>query len=276
MAEQYPDSYYKTPFKFSGKEMDEETGLHYFGARYYDSRTSIWLSVDPLAEEFPNWNPYNYTMQNPINLVDPDGRSASPPDDHFDANGKFLYTDFRATNNIIIHGNTNVGLNNDEVKLSDYNFNKDNYKVLSNILKHYSTEAGVDLNKLYKNDFSFADEIITGHKGGQPVGRVELYNEGNYSPTDLYARTPLMTTNNEESKVTVQLKDGKVNSILNDKFNLISALDHEGGPIGHLLNPQKRHSDIYKEQIKKYAKTVTEDFNKLLNKNYHDYKKIGE
>lgn len=31
MAEQYPASYYKTPFKFSGKEMDEETGLHYFG-----------------------------------------------------------------------------------------------------------------------------------------------------------------------------------------------------------------------------------------------------
>ncbi|MDR6969251.1 RHS repeat-associated protein [Flavobacterium arsenatis] len=75
MAEQYPDSYYKTPFKFSGKEMDEETGLHYFGARYYDSRSSIWLSVDPLAESFPNWNPYNYTMQNPINLVDPTGMS---------------------------------------------------------------------------------------------------------------------------------------------------------------------------------------------------------
>ncbi|MDR6969265.1 RHS repeat-associated protein [Flavobacterium arsenatis] len=75
MAEQHPDSYYKTPFKFSGKEMDEETGLHYFGARYYDSRSSIWLSVDPLAEKFPSWNPYNYTMQNPINLVDPTGMS---------------------------------------------------------------------------------------------------------------------------------------------------------------------------------------------------------
>lgn len=75
MAEQHPDSYYRTPFKFSGKELDEETGLHYFGARYYDSRSSIWLSVDPLAESFPNWNPYNYTMQNPINLVDPTGMS---------------------------------------------------------------------------------------------------------------------------------------------------------------------------------------------------------
>ena len=75
MAEQYPNSYYKTPFKFSGKEMDEQTGLHYFGARYYDSQVSIWLSVDPLAESYPNFNPYNYTMQNPINLVDPTGMS---------------------------------------------------------------------------------------------------------------------------------------------------------------------------------------------------------
>ncbi len=81
MAEQYPDSYYKTPYKFNGKELDEETGLYYYGARYYDPRISIWLSVDPLFEEFPNWNPYNYTMQNPINLIDPTGMSAEGPGD---------------------------------------------------------------------------------------------------------------------------------------------------------------------------------------------------
>ncbi|WP_245569826.1 RHS repeat domain-containing protein [Flavobacterium soli] len=79
MAEQYPDSYYKTPFKFSGKELDEHTGLHYFGARYYDSRISIWLSVDPLAEKGPNINPYVYCMENPISLIDPDGRWPGGP-----------------------------------------------------------------------------------------------------------------------------------------------------------------------------------------------------
>ena len=64
-----------TPYKFNGKELDEETGLYYYGARYYDARTSIWLAVDPLAEMYPAWNPYNYTMNNPINMIDPDGRS---------------------------------------------------------------------------------------------------------------------------------------------------------------------------------------------------------
>ena len=82
LAEQFPsyNNYYRTPFKFSGKEMDEQTGLHYFGARYYDSQVSIWLSVDPLAEKFPSWNPYNYTMQNPINLIDPSGMSPEDTD----------------------------------------------------------------------------------------------------------------------------------------------------------------------------------------------------
>ena len=60
-------------YKFTGKEKDTETGLDYFGARYYDSRIGRWLSVDPLAEKFPNTNPYNYCLNNPIMIVDPNG-----------------------------------------------------------------------------------------------------------------------------------------------------------------------------------------------------------
>jgi len=40
-------------YQFNGKERDEETGLHYYGARYYDAELGIWLSVDPLAEIYP-------------------------------------------------------------------------------------------------------------------------------------------------------------------------------------------------------------------------------
>ncbi|MFN5773749.1 RHS repeat-associated core domain-containing protein, partial [Flavobacterium sp.] len=79
MAEQRGQQYYNSPYKFNGKELDEETGLYYYGARYYDPRTSIWLSVDPEFAKFPGWSPYNYTMQNPINLIDPDGREVAKP-----------------------------------------------------------------------------------------------------------------------------------------------------------------------------------------------------
>ncbi len=64
---------YSTKYRFTGKEVDEETGLYYFGARYYDSRISLWYGVDPRADKYPGWNPFNYTMNNPIRFIDPTG-----------------------------------------------------------------------------------------------------------------------------------------------------------------------------------------------------------
>ena len=58
---------------FSAKEKDIETGLSYFGSRYYSSDLSIWLSVDPLSDKYPSLSPYVYCANNPIKLVDPNG-----------------------------------------------------------------------------------------------------------------------------------------------------------------------------------------------------------
>jgi RHS repeat-associated protein len=69
------NSTWNTPYTFSGKEKDVETGYGYFGARYYDSGLSIWLSVDPMSDKYPSMSPYNYCANNPVILVDPDGRS---------------------------------------------------------------------------------------------------------------------------------------------------------------------------------------------------------
>ncbi len=60
--------------KLNAKEFDEETGMYYYGARYYEPRLSLWMSVDPSAEEKPWLTIYCYTRNNPIILVDPDGR----------------------------------------------------------------------------------------------------------------------------------------------------------------------------------------------------------
>jgi len=61
------------PYKFNGKELDQETGLYYYGARYMQPVTSIWYGVDPLFEKYPDVSGYCYTMGNPINLIDEDG-----------------------------------------------------------------------------------------------------------------------------------------------------------------------------------------------------------
>jgi len=57
-------------------ERDQETGLDYRGARFYDSDIGRFLSVDPLAADYANWSPYNYVLGNPVRYVDPDGRKA--------------------------------------------------------------------------------------------------------------------------------------------------------------------------------------------------------
>ena len=66
-------SAYQIHCSFSGKEKDSETGYHYFGARYYNSDLSIWLSVDPMSDKYPSLSPYNYCAWNPMKLVDPNG-----------------------------------------------------------------------------------------------------------------------------------------------------------------------------------------------------------
>lgn len=61
------------PYKFNGKELDAETGLYYYGARYYDPSTALWFGTDPLADINPQNSPYVYCKSNPIIRIDPDG-----------------------------------------------------------------------------------------------------------------------------------------------------------------------------------------------------------
>ena len=64
---------WNTPYLFNAKEFDEETGLYYYGARYYEPRLSLWMSCDPMEENTPFYSTYSYCLNNPILLIDPDG-----------------------------------------------------------------------------------------------------------------------------------------------------------------------------------------------------------
>ncbi len=74
------------PYRFTSKEQDPETGLYYFGARYYDARLSKWISTDPAFNKFldsyvgmggiynsKNLDIYGFTHDNPVIYTDPDG-----------------------------------------------------------------------------------------------------------------------------------------------------------------------------------------------------------
>ena len=82
-------------FQFTAKELDHETGLYYFGARYYDPRSSVWQSADPILGKYLptgnmeqgaqlpsggvftsfNTNLYHYAGLNPVKFVDADGNN---------------------------------------------------------------------------------------------------------------------------------------------------------------------------------------------------------
>ncbi|MBA3603241.1 MAG: RHS repeat-associated core domain-containing protein [Parachlamydiaceae bacterium] len=61
-----------SPWRYSGKRIDVETGLVYFGERYYDTKTFCWLNPDPLGD-IDGPNHYAYVRNNPLYYTDPDG-----------------------------------------------------------------------------------------------------------------------------------------------------------------------------------------------------------
>ena len=106
---------WNTPYLFNAKEFDEETGMYYYGARYYEPRLSLWISVDPISNYDPRNNenyldgehnlgvyntfnlaPYGYCYQNPIRLIDPNGKQVDAVDFvPFLGSGRDIYRGFR-------------------------------------------------------------------------------------------------------------------------------------------------------------------------------------
>ena len=80
-GERWPNSDPADPRMFAGKERDPDTGLDYFGARYYAGQTGRFTSVDPVYTWQENlvdpqrWNRYAYVRNNPQRYIDPDGRA---------------------------------------------------------------------------------------------------------------------------------------------------------------------------------------------------------
>ena len=63
------------PYKFNGKELDEETGLYYYGARYMQPVASVFFNTDRYTEKYPHLSAYNHCAGNPVNLMDVNGDS---------------------------------------------------------------------------------------------------------------------------------------------------------------------------------------------------------
>ena len=184
---------YSTRYRFNGKEQDEATGFYYYGARYYAPSLSRWLNVDPLAEKYQGFSSYNYTLNNPVMFVDPDGRSV---DDivFFNRNGEEVN---RIESNTIFE--TYVMNKNADSHVMDgtHYLNKvgwDKVKMPNIIQNRTQTNEDVTFPKYQENDYQIAastyltnqelnSESIVGDRGGNIVPQEALLKVPDISPT---------------------------------------------------------------------------------------------
>ena len=148
-----------SPFKFNGKELDEESGLYYYGARYYDPRLSIWASVDPLAEEYPNIGGYTYCANNPLNIIDPDGR-------------RLIYLAYKNGKQLSYHyRNGNFYLNNKEIRYnpSKESISKTMYRLLAAYRKIENSSSKTLKNILHHLEKSETIHYIFEYPGDNAV-----------------------------------------------------------------------------------------------------------
>jgi len=186
------NSSWNAPYTFSGKEKDVETGYGYFGARYYDSGLSIWLSVDPMSDKYPSMSPYNYCANNPVFLVDPDGREFSIagiiyvpggncPDEIKDAKDKAIWNTMNKLYSTDI-GKTVI----DEMNVKGYTFKISDKTVRKDADGSYSSNkknngGTINLNGNVTSVLILAHEVFHGYQdlkgqGGSSIpSEVEAY-----------------------------------------------------------------------------------------------------
>ncbi|MFL9836660.1 RHS repeat-associated core domain-containing protein, partial [Flavobacterium sp. ST-75] len=211
---------FNTPFKFNGKEYDEETGNYYYGARYYDPKWSMFIGVDPLADKYPDWSSYAYCFNNPIRYVDPDGRA---PEDIIYVNAKGGVIKVVKDGSAII---TIVDADGNKYSPSTLDSNNTYHrKIMASVAGHYRTKMGIDPK--YKTA-----------AGPNPEG-------------DLANKNPAFTSHNN-NHIVINTQGG-FNKHLDDANNLMNVIKHENL---HQVNNEKgitstifNHADVYLGQF---------------------------
>ncbi len=230
--------HHRTPYLFNGKELDKETGLYYYGARYYDPQVSVWYGVDILAEKHPDISPYCFSANNPIKLRDVDGKDWTITTS-FDNNGnKVINISLKAA---VLNSSGNSSLNMsalaNQVKAQVINSYSMSYMEASNY-EQISINEGLDRpanNIIVPSEFRDVkvmvdvDVRVINNKSSLKSNEHLIEVKSNKDLPGLYGKV------NKIGGKEVYLNERLVPNMINGKD--MNTIPHELGHTGGMLHP---------------------------------------
>ena len=133
----------ESPYKYSGKEWDSRASFYDFSARMYNPALSRFTAMDPLTEKYYSFSPYAYCANNPVNLVDPEGKDWYAYQDD-EGNMKYRYVEGQLSEKEINEGRyTKMG----------YTFSSDGvyYSLFGQTISLAQEEGVPPMGQIYKN-----------------------------------------------------------------------------------------------------------------------------
>ena len=252
------------PYKFNGKEFDEETGLYYYGARYMNPIASLWYGVDPLTETYENISPYIYCANSPIRYTDPKGMEVEA-DELSMKNISYTLTKQEAK---YVRFDKNGVL--DKKRLNKSKSTSENMtalKALANSEIVYSFQVA---DKDH-NNVDYYDNSATG--GNYYRGTTEMPNaESNPSPDDkVYILVGRALNEKQQVKTTAHEAFG--HAYIYEKTRNVEQASHTYKSEGHTIWDEEFQMDVF-ESIKIPTNTILENqINKVVKQAEENYDK---
>ncbi len=251
MAEQKSTDLYDNPYKFNGKELDTETNLYYYGARYYHPRTSVWLSVDPMAEKYAGLSPYSFCANNPIAFMDYEGADWDPSNvEGTMAYGLFvntqvgrrlkeIYTNGSLSKHTLRINQKDIGAKSGSTRISIINKDKAPVGIGSAGVNDISKDSRIFIEISVDDSKTVDDALTIGHEAF-------LHVEKQVEQIDRILKNPKISPEKKAEMIRKVYNDGFIRNPQTDQL-----IKSGPGDVDHakILNKSNPSYESYKSQL---------------------------